>query len=363
LNLVVHAGITYGISANKVSPVVTILNSIEAIQSFVTMRQLDHIVGIYNIWILPIVTLFQSQEKRLPTTNVPQNTNNASKMSLLFESKISTIKAAVEFARSIGKFTFSLSNLCPKIDLPVRTNLQEAVRSTLTVTTDVFNIFAEGSLDGSIVLESSFFQLQRSSNELIDILIQLSPLAANLSYNVAPILVFKTGLTLINISEKFLQELTTKEQFNLYLNCDETYIPVCKILSEYVDIQISTETISSVNVLSKRIVSSIAEKYKQVNNNNTTVATVEIKQEKPKPLPKVISMGHISLHGNTFNVSFFGFSLKDPSWIVLHLEQYQLLFDQVKRDREIHRQISVGLGNNYISKMVCEIYQFWSYMS
>ena len=214
-------------------------------------------------------------------------------------------------------------------------------------------------MDGSIVLESSFFQFQKSSNELIDILLQFSPIIANLSYNTAPILVFKTGVILVNISEQFLQNLTTKEQFNLYLGCEETYIPVCKILSEYIDVQISTETISSVNVLTKKIISSITEKYNQVNNNNNnmlTTATEIIKQEKPK-LPKIISMGHISLHGNTFNVSFFGFSLKDPSWIVLHLEQYQLLFDQVKREREIHRQISVGLGNNYISKMVC-IYQF-----
>ena len=121
LNLIVHAGITYGISADKVSPVITILNSIDAIQAFVTMRQLDHIVGIYNIWILPLLNLFTSQEKRLPSPSPPPTQNvKPRQMSLLFESRISTIKAAIEFARSIGKFTLSLSNLCPRIDIPIR---------------------------------------------------------------------------------------------------------------------------------------------------------------------------------------------------------------------------------------------------
>jgi hypothetical protein len=133
--------------------------------------------------------------------------------------------------------------------------------------------------------------------------------------------------------------------------------------------QLSCETISSAIAIYNRITENISEKYsaavkiyKEHHNRYkdkspseksiARTAAVHInKDTTPTKKKKFIPVGDITINGSHLHLSIFGYSLRDPSCCYFTLESYQFTLAQnIKRDAEIHRQLSIKLGKNRISE-------------
>lgn len=128
------------------------------------------------------------------------------------------------------------------------------------------------------------------------------------------------------------------------------------------EIQLSCETISSFLVIYHRIAENISEKWHRSVKIISKVHRIDLRTSQLIMLQPVKTtpttnrlppFGNITVKTGSVNLSFFMYNLCDPSCAFFNCENIQLsLAQSVKKNGDIHRQLSIGVGKHYIAKII-----------
>ncbi|KYQ88378.1 hypothetical protein DLAC_11076 [Tieghemostelium lacteum] len=208
-----------------------------------------------------------------------------------------------------------------------------------------------GKLEGSLDLEGIILCGERipyKSFNTVDMwTAQISPIRISFDFNHSEILELRGGDIIARFSDLPIENSTSGHR---NINFDINFTSL--------QLQLSCETITSVLEVVKRINETITEKVNiaKLNFKREPVSTATVISTATKPVKDLkLILGQIKVRGSQFRILLFGYSMKDPTWISFNLDSYQLVLDQSrKRNEEIHRQLSILLGQSTISKMAEE---------
>ncbi|KAF2070128.1 hypothetical protein CYY_008551, partial [Polysphondylium violaceum] len=397
-----NVGTAHGITSQ--GPLVSVLLNCDNSHGYFNIKYLDEVILFVNQWIptpntnekkivisplldrknIPVPSTPTDERKSTPSTPSSSTTATKKKPQFYVSLKIGSFGLDLDFL-PVSRFNLLIENICgiysPLSEeqdnkmMSLEQNQYDLINSLFFVTcyTGPISISCHGKLDGNLDLEGVILcgerKLYKVSNTVNMWTFQVSPTRVSFDFNQSEILELRSGDIVAKFSDLPIENSASNQRnINAELNCS------------MLQLQLSCETITSVLEITKRINEAIQEKIQSAKQNiilhgrnssifkrstpttsplNSPVLTARsasMESISGGPVDKLI-LGQIKVKGSYFTILLFGYSIQDPTWISFNLDSYQLILDQSrKRNDEIHRQLSILLGNNHISKMV-EDYQ------
>ncbi|EGG17318.1 hypothetical protein DFA_08311 [Cavenderia fasciculata] len=353
-----NIGTCHGITDK--GPVISILFNSDSSHGFVNSKYLDEILIFFGVWIptkysrdsssssLAVSAASSPKLQPLPTTTLPLP--NSKSPQIYVTAKIGSIGLDIDFL-PLSRFNMLINNICAVYS----PNEEETRNSKIFFSsfyTGAISILCHGKLEGNLELEGIALVGERRpfKNTGRDINMwtaSISPVRTSFDFNQSEILDLRSG----DILFKFYDIPLENNQLSINLDIS------CSLLQ----VQLSCETIESIVEIIKRIQEIISDKVRLAKNYLTGRGGIMDRSRVKKIIDTLdqveddtivpVVIGQIKVKGNNFNLLLFGFSIKDPTWISFTLESYQLVLDQSRKKDETHRQLSILLGQNHISKM------------
>jgi len=399
-----NVGTAHGITHQ--GPLVSVLLNCDNSHGYFNIKYLDEVIIFVNQWIpttnndkkilvsplldrknIPIPSTPTDNRNNNNTTNTTSTTTNTTtkkKPQFYISLKIGSFGLDLDFL-PVSRFNLLIENICgiysPLSEeqdsklMSLEQNDYDLINSLFFVTcyTGPISVSCHGKLEGNLDLEGVILcgerKLYKVSNTVNMWTFQVSPTRISFDFNQSEILELRSGDIVAKFSDLPIENsVSNQRNINAELNCS------------MLQLQLSCETITSVLEVTKRINEAIQEKIQSAKQNiillgrnssifknHTTPTASPVLSARSTSMDSIsgstasatnkLTLGQIKVKGSYFTILLFGYSIQDPTWISFNLDSYQLILDQSrKRNDEIHRQLSILLGNNHISKMV-EDYQ------
>eukprot|EP01133_Synstelium_polycarpum_P003736 gene3736-4309_t len=363
-SLQANIGTAHGITDG--GPVVSVLFNSDSAHCYFNAKYLDEIIILLSAWIPTSRT-----KKKIFITPPPspvkaqrhtQNTlllaeQKKKKPQVYITLKMESFGLDIDFL-PITRSNMLIHNICA-VYSPNEEDRKHGILFYTSVYTGPISILCHGKLEGNLELEGIAMVGERKPYKQKEINMwtaYLSPIRVSFDFNQSEILELRSGDITFRFYDPPAETGQPYRNINLEISC------------AMLQVQLSCETITSILEIIKRINESITDKLqnakKYLNQHKSDFLDLNKKTSIIEPLdidPSApvnnVVVGQIKVKGKNLKILLFGYSIKDPTWINFTLESYQVALDQTRKKDEVHRQLSILLGQNHISKMTEESVQ------
>lgn len=213
-NIRANFGQAYGIRLDQ-GAVLSILFDVDSIQSNVHLVHFDEFFLFYHIWIATLLNRRQEiystnlSKRKLTSTKLvkPESKPTLQEwLSMLLQGHIKKIEFKGILGNSIGDVELKLQNISTRFGFPGR--LQASAledMSFVSAFTGPFTLECKGNLEGYTKIDGIILKGNHHGSHHFHHLginkwaLQVSPIQANLSYNVSPIVLLRSGSILARV--------------------------------------------------------------------------------------------------------------------------------------------------------------------